>query len=74
MRKEETLALTWEDINLKDNEISITRALGQGKSQRLYVKHTKTDTECMIKMDEATNGYFKRVEEKAAASLFSAWL
>lgn len=64
MRKGEALSLTWEDINLKDNEISITKALGQGKSQRLYVKTTKTGTERTIKMDEATMVILKEWKKK----------
>lgn len=64
MRKGEALPLTWEDINLKDNEISITKALGQGKSQRLYVKTTKTGTERTIKMDEATMVILKEWKKK----------
>ena len=54
MRKGEALALTWEDINFKDSEISINKALGQGFSQKLYIKPTKTGTSRTIKMDEAT--------------------
>lgn len=54
MRKGEALALTWEDINFKDNEISINKAIGQGVSQRLYIKPTKTGSDRTIKMDEAS--------------------
>lgn len=54
MRKGEALALTWEDINFKASEISINKALGQGISQKLYIKSTKTGTSRTIKMDEAT--------------------
>lgn len=64
MRKGEALPLTWEDINFKDNEISIIKALGQGKSQRLYVKPTKTGTERTIKMDEATMAILKEWKKK----------
>jgi len=52
MRKGEALALTWEDINFKDSEISIDKALGQGISQKLYIKYTKTEKSRTIKMDE----------------------
>lgn len=54
MRKGEALALTWEDIDFKNSEISINKALGQGKGQKLYAKSTKTGTTRTIKMDEAT--------------------
>lgn len=64
MRKGEALALTWEDINFKDNEISINKAVGQGKSQRLYIKPTKTGTERTIKMDEATMIILKEWKKK----------
>lgn len=64
MRKGEALALTWEDINFKDNEISINKAIGQGISQRLYIKPTKTGTERTIKMDEATIIILKEWKKK----------
>lgn len=54
MRKGEALALTWEDIDFKNSEISINKALGQGKGQKLYAKSTKTGMTRTIKMDEAT--------------------
>lgn len=64
MRKGEALALTWEDINFKDSEISINKALGQGISQKLYIKPTKTGTSRTIKMDEATMVILKEWKKK----------
>ncbi|WP_079524393.1 site-specific integrase [Solibacillus isronensis] len=64
MRKGEALALNWEDINFKDNEISINKAIGQGVSQRLYIKPTKTATKRAIKMDEATMIILKEWKKK----------
>lgn len=74
MRKGEALALTWQDINFKDNEISINKAIGQGKSQRLYVKSTKTGSERTIKMDEDTMTVLKEWKKKQQQSLFNSWL
>lgn len=54
MRKGEALALTWNDINFKDCEIRINKALSRGKNSRLYVKSTKTGTSRTIKMDDVT--------------------
>ncbi|OCS85658.1 site-specific integrase [Caryophanon tenue] len=52
MRKGEALALTWEDINFKDCEIRINKALSRGKDNRLYVKTTKTkSSRRTLKMD-----------------------
>lgn len=64
MRKGEALALTWTDINFKDNEISINKAIGQGISQKLYIKATKTNTDRTIKMDEATMVILKEWKKK----------
>lgn len=54
MRKGEALALTWNDINFKESEIRINKALSRGKNNRLYVKSTKTGTSRTIKMDDVT--------------------
>ena len=54
MRKGEALALTWEDIDFKNSEITINKALGQDKGQNLYAKLTKTGTTRKIKMEETT--------------------
>lgn len=55
MRKGEALALTWDDINFKDNEIRINKALSRGKDNRLYVKATKNKKSIRtISMDHTT--------------------
>ena len=59
MRKSEALALTWKDLNLKDNELSISKAIGRGKSAKLYLKSTKTGSSRVIKIDDATNAILK---------------
>lgn len=64
MRKGEALALTWADIDFKDNEIDINKALGQGKGQKLYPKPPKTGTKRKIKMDEATMIILKEWKKK----------
>src|SRR5690625_3400014 len=54
MRKGEALALEWNDINFKQKEISINKALSRGKDNKLYVKSTKTGVSRDIKMDQQT--------------------
>lgn len=54
MRKGEALALSWNDLDFKTNEIRITKALSRGKDNKLYVKSTKTGVARTIKMDEKT--------------------
>lgn len=54
MRKGEALALEWNDINFKQKEISINKALSRGKDSKLYVKSTKTGISRDIKMDQQT--------------------
>lgn len=51
MRKGETLALTWKDVNFKTNEIRINKAISRGKGNKLYVKDTKTGDSRVIKID-----------------------
>lgn len=64
MRKGEALALTWEDIDFKNAEITINKALGQRTGQKLYAKSTKTGTTRTIKMDEATMVILKEWKKK----------
>lgn len=59
MRKSEALALTWNDLNLKENELSISKAIGRGESARLYLKSTKTGSSRTIKIDEDTIAILK---------------
>lgn len=59
MRKSEALALRWNDLNLKENELSISKAIGRGDSARLYLKSTKTGLSRTIKIDEETIAIFK---------------
>lgn len=55
MRKGEALALTWNNINFKDNEIRINTALSRGENNRLYIKTTKRKSSIRtIKMDKKT--------------------
>ena len=59
MRKSEALALTWNDLNLKENELLISKAIGRGDSARLYLKSTKTGSSRTIKLDEETISILK---------------
>ncbi len=59
MRKSEALALTWNDLNLVDNELTINKAIGRGKNTQLYLKSTKTGKARTIKIDETTVSILK---------------
>lgn len=54
MRKGEALALTWNDIDFKNNELRINKAISRGKDNKLYVKTTKTGIARTIKIDVTT--------------------
>ncbi|WP_285397280.1 site-specific integrase [Lysinibacillus sp. fls2-241-R2A-57] len=60
MRKGEALALTWNDIDFINQEITINKAISRGKDNALYEKSTKTATSRTIKMDEETLKILKR--------------
>lgn len=59
MRKSEALALTWNDLNLVDNELTINKAIGRGKNTQLYKKSTKTGKARTIKIDDNTVAILK---------------
>jgi len=60
MRKGEALALTWDDLNFKEGEIRINKALSRGEENRLYVKTTKTKSSIRaIKLDKVTMDILK---------------
>lgn len=54
MRNGEALALTWKDIDFKENVIHINKAISRGKNNHLYVKSTKTDVARSVVMDSCT--------------------
>lgn len=64
IRKGEALALTWNDIDFKKNEIRINKAISRGKDNKLYLKTTKTGTSRNIKMDKETMTVLKKWEKK----------
>ncbi|WP_235753918.1 site-specific integrase [Psychrobacillus sp. INOP01] len=64
MRKGEALALTWNDLNFKTNEIRINKGIARGKDNKLYVKSTKTGTVRTIKMDDKTMAILKDWKKK----------
>ncbi|MGE7772297.1 tyrosine-type recombinase/integrase [Viridibacillus arvi] len=64
MRKGEALALTWNDLDFKTNEIRIKKALSRGKDNNLYVKSTKTGVARTVKMDERTMVILKEWRKK----------
>jgi integrase len=64
MRKGEALALTWNDLNFKTNELRINKAIARGKNNQLYVKSTKTGIARTIKMDDKTMTVLKEWKKK----------
>ncbi|WP_223553873.1 site-specific integrase [Lysinibacillus sphaericus] len=60
IRKGEALALKWIDLNFKDNEIRISKAISRGKDNKTYLKTTKTGIARTIKMDEQTMQILKQ--------------
>lgn len=54
LRKSEALALTWNDVNFVESELTINKAIGRGKQTQLYLKTTKTGKPRAIKLDETT--------------------
>lgn len=69
MRKGEALALRWTDLNFKDNEIKISKAISRGKENQLYLKTTKTGTIRTIKMDEQTMQILKEWKKQQQQEL-----
>ncbi|MCI3029776.1 site-specific integrase [Desemzia sp. C1] len=69
-RKSEALALTWNDINFKDNTISITKAVGRGEGNRLYIKDPKNEaSERTISIDEVTMNVLREWKKVQAVDL-----
>jgi len=54
MRKGEAFALTWNDINFKENEIHICKAISLDENNKIYLKGTKTGDTRTLKMDSET--------------------
>lgn len=59
MRMGEAIALTWEDLNFKDNEIRISKSIARGLKAKQYLKTTKSGHSRTIKMDEGTMAILK---------------
>lgn len=70
MRKGEALALTWNDLNFKSNELRINKAVSRGKDSRLYLKSTKTGDSRTIKMDDKTMAILKEWKKKQKQDYF----
>lgn len=61
MRKGEAYALTWEDVDFKKNQISISKSLARGENRRLYISSPKTKNSVRtISMDKDTMNHLKR--------------
>lgn len=59
MRKSEALALTWNDLNLVEGDLTINKAIGRGKQTQLYLKSTKTGKPRTIKLNATTTSVLK---------------
>lgn len=70
MRKGEALALTWKDINFKNNEIRINKAISRGE-EGLYLKSTKTRTTRIISMDSDTMELLKKWKKQQQEELLA---
>ncbi len=70
MRKGEALALTWKDIDFKNNAIQINKAISRGKSNELYLKSTKTGIARTIVMDNTTMAILKDWKKKQREDYF----
>lgn len=70
MRKGEALALTWKDIDFKENVIHINKAISRGKDNKLYVKSTKTGIARSVVMDSRTMAILKEWKIKQKEDYF----
>lgn len=59
MRKSEALALTWNDVNFVESELTINKSIGRGKQTQHYLKTTKTGKPRTIKLDKTTLSILK---------------
>ncbi|WP_318616759.1 site-specific integrase [Sporosarcina sp. YIM B06819] len=64
IRKGEALALTWDDLDFKTNQIRISKAISRGKNNQLYLKLPKTRRSRIIKMDGRTMDILKVWKKK----------
>ena len=71
MRKEESLALTWENVNFEENTISIKQALKAGIDNKAYIGSTKTiSSSRTIPVDPQTMGILRRWQQVQRKDLF----
>ncbi|QTB29061.1 site-specific integrase [Lysinibacillus sphaericus] len=71
MRRGEALALTWNDINFKTNEIRINKTLSRGLKGRLLVKPPKTKKSIRtIEMDQKTMGILDEWKKRQKQEYF----
>lgn len=70
MRKGEALALTWKDIDFKNNAIQINKVISRGKNNELYLKSTKTGIARTIVMDNTTMAILKDWKKKQREDYF----
>ena len=71
MRKEESLALTWENVNFDENTISIKQALKAGIDNKAYIGSTKTiSSSRTIPVDPQTMGILRRWQQVQRKDLF----
>lgn len=71
MRKEESLALTWDNVNFIDKTIAIKQALKAGINAKAYIGNTKTISSCRtIPVDQQTIDILKHWQQIQRRELF----
>ena len=71
MRQGEACALLWSDINFKDNEIGINKAISRGKGSKIIRQTPKTKSSIRtIKMDQKTMDILKEWKKCQKQDLF----
>lgn len=70
MRKGEALALTWKDIDFKNNQISINKTIARGADAKLIIQTPKTrSSERVVNLDDKTMATLKQWRSTQAKEL-----
>jgi integrase len=71
IRKGEAFALTWNDVDFRNKELHITKAIARGKNARLYVKLPKTNDIRTIKLYDENIDVLSKWQKKQKKELLS---
>ena len=70
IRRGETLALTWQDIDFKNNTLNINKTLGIGKNKKVIVSTPKTESsEAIIDLDPGTTLILKEYKLQSKSDI-----